>query len=113
MSGAILNVVYGIPLCGKFGGQIRMSEELEECIENEDGCFRQYYSAYDESPAVFGVELCSIHECGVVEISEIRLEATSFEMAKFQSEWDNLEESIRDELSKLGAPRVFAIWSNS
>jgi hypothetical protein len=113
MSGAILNVVYGIPLCGKFGGKIRMSEELEEAIENEEGGFRQYYSAYDESPAAFGIELCSIHESGVVEVGDIRLEPTAEEFGKFVSEWNKLEESLQAELAKLGSPRVFAIWSNS
>jgi hypothetical protein len=113
MSGAILNVVYGIPLCSKFGQPIRMSEELQECIENEDDGFRQYYSAYDESPTVFGVNLCNLHEGGVAEVSEIRLEATSAELAEFQSKWDDLEEPVRDELNKLGSPRIFIIWSNS
>ena len=113
MSGAILNVVYGIPLCSKFGAEIRMSEALKEALENEDDGFLQFYSAYDESPAAFGVEVSTLYEGGICEVSEIRLTPTPEEIVEFENLWNSLPEELQIELSKLGAARVFILWSSS
>lgn len=113
MSGAILNVVYGIPLCNKFGEEIRMSEALKEALENEDNGFLRFYSAYDESPAAFGVEVSTLYEGGICEVGELRLTATIKEFAEFEKLWNFLPEELQIELSKLGAARVFFLWSSS
>ena len=115
MSGAILNVVYGIPFCGKFGQKrFAISDDLEQLIEDEDGGFIRYYDAYgDRFLVVFGVELCNHGEGGLLEVNELRFEPTPEEFARFVSEWSNLEEAMQIEISKCGEPRVFMIWSNS
>jgi len=115
MSGAILNVVYGIPFCGKFGNKrFAISDDLEQYIEDEDGGFIRFYDAYgDRFLVVFGVLLACHDEGALLEVNELRLEPTPEEFGQFVSEWENLEEPMKIEVAKFGEPRVFMIWSNS
>lgn len=111
MSGAILNVVYGIPLY-KGGARINMSDELNDIVY-ADG-FETLYSAYGEEPCYFGINICSLEESGVNELECLRTVPTKEEMDKYEQMFSALTEEIKSELSSLcPGPRVFFLWSSS
>lgn len=115
MSGAILNVVYGIPLCDEGGDRLDMSDELNDIIDGEqlEG-FERLYSAYGEEPCYFGINISLLGEGGINELDELRIYPTMAEMDKYEQMFNALPEEIKSELLSLfPGPRVFFLWSSS
>jgi len=122
MSYAIAHIVYGIPLQPATGYLKRKwSEELEELIEaadddEVDGFVLPYSGSSDSQQAAFGILLGEFDEaCHHIELSELRLTPTEVEVNLFQKNFNNLTETIQEELSgeKYGVPRVFILWGTS
>ena len=134
MSYAIGNIVYGIDA----SEGSRLLSIIEEWLEeNEDSDvqevayavedmqdpenFREhwcksYYSAGGPEPAVFGVELNRIDECGNVSIERLNEMATVKGTTKleYKKRYDNLPQSLRSKIEEAGLKaEAFILWSSS
>jgi hypothetical protein len=111
----IANVIYGIPLHDKTW-DVEYSPELEEMLEAEEGGFRQYYhGSADNTPSAFGVEVAEFDECCYfVDLTAEITTATQSHIDEFNSLWDALTPTLKDEISsKYGQPRTFILWTSS
>lgn len=123
---AIANVIYGFPVEIDFDFYYEDDENydedspriLEECFENEEKGFLEYYSGSSEnSPKAFGITISRFDECTPVKISNLNLVATLDIKNQYNEAYESLNEEVKNELKSFqedfGEPQVFILWSSS
>lgn len=120
MSGAILNICYGINLdVSNIYDEDVSQDDLYKALKDAD-CIDRLYDAYGGYPykLFIGVQIVSYHESNSINLSRLAAAITE-DPEQYKEEFDSLWAELDDEVRELivkhfgHSPELFNIWSNS